>query len=143
MTIDRGTRSKRRLHGSVSRVVSPHPSCEVAIDSAPQLGPEDFTAVAKADTLSRPLKSGALKLDWKPGTMALLTALSRPRIFWLVMIGAWVCAGATEVLAQAPAAPPGGTTVVVQGRGLALEWMITIAMIAVALFVVCRSSRRN
>jgi hypothetical protein len=120
-----------------------HPRCEAAIDSVHPLGPGDFSAVARADTLSRPLKGGGLNLDRNPGTMALLTALARPRIFWLVLIGAWVCTGATEILAQAPAAPPGGTTVVVQGRGLALEWIITIAMCATALFVVCRSSRRN
>ncbi|MFO1007699.1 MAG: hypothetical protein U0929_17175 [Planctomycetaceae bacterium] len=75
--------------------------------------------------------------------MTVISPLFRSRTFWLVLVGAWLCPGIAEVLAQAPAAPAGGTTVVVQGRGLALEWIITIAMCAVALFVVCRSSRRN
>lgn len=75
--------------------------------------------------------------------MTVLTPLFRSHTFWLVLVGAWLCPGMAEVLAQAPAAPAGGTTTVVQGRGLTLEWMITITMIVVALFVVCRSSRRN
>lgn len=75
--------------------------------------------------------------------MTQLTTLPLSRTLWLVLVGVLMCVGTGEILAQAPAAPAGGTTVVVQGRGLALEWIITIAMIAVALFVVCRSSRRN
>lgn len=50
---------------------------------------------------------------------------------------------ASIALAQAPVPAPAPTTVVVQGRGLALEWGITILMIGLALFVVCRSSNRN
>lgn len=75
--------------------------------------------------------------------MTVLTALFRSRMYRVVLVCVLMCPGTTEVLAQAPAAPPGGTTTVVQGRGLALEWVITIAMCGAALFVVCRSSRRN
>lgn len=56
---------------------------------------------------------------------------------------AGLVAGASTALAQVPAPAPAPTTVVVQGRGLALEWGITILMIGLALFVVCRSSNRN
>jgi hypothetical protein len=55
----------------------------------------------------------------------------------LALLGLVACASAA--LAQVPAP----TTVVVQGRGLAFEWGITILMIGLALFVVCRSSNRN
>jgi hypothetical protein len=48
----------------------------------------------------------------------------------------------STALAQV-AAPPPSALIVVQGRGLALEWGITILMIGLALFVVCRSSNRN
>lgn len=75
--------------------------------------------------------------------MTALAAFFRSRSLWLVLVCALMSSGVAEVLAQAPAAPPGGTTTVVQGRGLAFEWIITIAMCAAALFVVCRSSRRN
>ena len=86
-------------------------------------------------------------LDGKPGNMAALIALSRSRIRWCVAVAcAFVWLGSSELLAQAPSNPPGGsgaTTIIVQGRSLAFEWIITIAMCGVALFVVCRSSRRN
>lgn len=79
----------------------------------------------------------------KPRTMTAIATMFRSRIFWFVVGCVFMNYGAAEVLAQAPSAPPGGTTTVVQGRGLALEWIITIAMCGAALFVVCRSSRRN
>lgn len=75
--------------------------------------------------------------------MTVFAALIRSRLSRVVLVCALMCPGTTEVQAQAPAAPAGGTTTVVQGRGLALEWVITIAMCGAALFVVCRSSRRN
>lgn len=56
---------------------------------------------------------------------------------------AGLVAAASTTLAQVPAPAPAPTTVVVQGRGLAFEWGITILMIGLALFVVCRSSNRN
>ena len=72
-------------------------------------------------------------------------ALFRSRTFWVcVLAGALICAGASELLAQAPAAPPGGgSMVIVSGRSLAFEWIITVVMCGLALFVVCRSSNRN
>ena len=79
--------------------------------------------------------------------MAALIALLRLRTVWCVAVACalwWV--GGSELLAQAPSTPPGGggaTTIIVQGRSLAFEWIITIAMCGAALFVVCRSSRRN
>ena len=33
--------------------------------------------------------------------------------------------------------------VIVSGRSLAFEWIITVVMCGLALFVVCRSSNRN
>ena len=59
----------------------------------------------------------------------------------LALLGLVACASAA--LSQVPAPAPAPTTVVVQGRGLAFEWGITILMIGLALFVVCRSSNRN
>ena len=78
--------------------------------------------------------------------MTAMIAHLRSRTVWCVAVGcALVWLGASELLAQAPSAPPAGgaTTIIVQGRSLAFEWIITIAMCGVALFVVCRSSRRN
>lgn len=56
----------------------------------------------------------------------------------------WLIAGAVG-LAQvpAPAPAPSGSAIVVQGRSLGFEWIITLVMIGLALFVVCRSSHRN
>ena len=45
------------------------------------------------------------------------------------------------VLAQVPAAPP--PNIVTTGRSLVVEWVIVAVMVALALFAVCRSSRRN
>lgn len=64
------------------------------------------------------------------------------RRFGLAVLG--LVASASIALAQVPVqAPPPSAPVVVQGRGLAFEWGITILMIGLALFVVCRSSNRN
>ncbi len=46
-------------------------------------------------------------------------------------------------LAQAQGATPPPPNVVTSGRSLILEWVIVGVMIALALFAVCRSSRRN
>ncbi len=114
------------------------------INSTDQLWLGDFSVVACADTLFEPGQTRGSDLFRKPENMAAFTALFRSAMFWMVLVCVLMGTGTGEVLAQAPAAPAGGTTtVVVQGRGLALEWIITIAMCGVALFVVCRSSRRN
>lgn len=78
--------------------------------------------------------------------MAALIALFRSRTFWVCTLACLlVGVGAGELLAQAPAAPPagGGSTVIVSGRSLTFEWIITVVMCGLALFVVCRSSNRN
>ena len=77
--------------------------------------------------------------------MAALIALFRSRTFWVCTLACLlVGVGACELLAQAPAAPPGGgSTVIVSGRSLTFEWIITVVMCGLALFVVCRSSNRN
>lgn len=79
--------------------------------------------------------------------MPLLMSLVRSRSFWYAITFAGVfCLAAGELLAQAPVAPApsgGSTTIIVSGRTLTFEWAITIAMCGLALFVVCRSSRRN
>jgi hypothetical protein len=70
-----------------------------------------------------------------------LTQIARhSRRLGLAVIG--LLASFSTALAQVPAPPP-SAPIVVQGRGLALEWGITILMIGLALFVVCRSSNRN
>ena len=78
-------------------------------------------------------------------------SLVRSRSFWVCLFTCvLVCWGASELLAQAPSVPPpsvppagGGTTTIVSGRSLTFEWIITVAMCGLALFVVCRSSNRN
>lgn len=98
--------------------------------------------------------SGAdTKCFGKPGNMNAVLSLVRSRTFWgCLFAGVLVCWGASELLAQAPApsvpppsVPPagGGTTIVVSGRNLTFEWIITVVMCGLALFVVCRSSNRN
>lgn len=75
-----------------------------------------------------------------------MTDLIRSRTLWYCALACLlVSCGAHELFAQAPTAPPagGGTTVIVLGRSLSFEWIITVAMCGAALFVVCRSSRRN
>ena len=92
-----------------------------------------------------------MALDWNPcrmtEDMSRLTTLLCSRTVWSVAILCLVMGtGVGELLAQAPAPPPSGggsSTVIVQGRGLGFEWVLTIAMCGAALFVVCRSSRRN
>ena len=86
--------------------------------------------------------------------MAALIALFRSPTFWVCLLaGVLVCVGASELLAQAPSVPPslppsvppagGGSGIIVTGRSLTFEWIITVAMCGLALFVVCRSSNRN
>lgn len=77
--------------------------------------------------------------------MTALNALLRSRTFWVCALACVLFGiGASELLAQAPAAPPaGGSTTVTLGRSLTFEWIITVAMCGLALFVVCRSSNRN
>ncbi len=87
-------------------------------------------------------------LSGKSGDMTALTALLRSPAFWVCALASvLVCLGAGELLAQAPAAPvvppAGGSTTVTLGRSLTFEWIITVAMCGLALFVVCRSSNRN
>lgn len=83
----------------------------------------------------------------KSGDMTALTALFRSPVFWVCTLACGLVAlGAGELLAQAPvpAVPPaGGSTTVTLGRSLTFEWIITVAMCGLALFVVCRSSNRN
>ena len=83
----------------------------------------------------------------KSRDMTALNALFRSRTFWVCTLACvLVGIGAAELLAQAPApaAPPaGGSTTVTLGRSLTFEWIITVAMCGLALFVVCRSSNRN
>ncbi len=77
--------------------------------------------------------------------MTALIAFFRSPAFWVCTLACGLVAiGADELLAQAPAAPPaGGSTTVTLGRSLTFEWIITVAMCGLALFVVCRSSNRN
>ncbi len=66
----------------------------------------------------------------------------------LVSCAVWL-AGTGPLLAQAPAdpsapAPPaGGSAVVVSGRSVYGGAFLTLVLCGAALFVVCRSSRRN
>ncbi len=88
--------------------------------------------------------------------MTALNTLFRSPLFWVCMLlGVLIGFGANELLAQAPAPsvppsmppsvpPPGsGSGIIVTGRSLTFEWIITVAMCGLALFVVCRSSNRN
>ncbi len=43
----------------------------------------------------------------------------------------------------AAAQGPGSGTTIISGRSLTLEWIITIVMCGLALYLVCRSSNRN
>lgn len=85
----------------------------------------------------------------KSADMTALTALLRSPAFWVcALVSALVCLEAGELFAQAPAAPAvpptaGASTTVTLGRSLTFEWIITVAMCGLALFVVCRSSNRN
>ena len=101
--------------------------------------------------MCRPLRTGAgLEIVGEVGNMAALIALFRSPTFWVCLLaGVLVCIGASELLAQAPSVPPsvppagGGSGIIVTGRSLTFEWIITVAMCGLALFVVCRSSNRN
>jgi hypothetical protein len=72
-------------------------------------------------------------------------AVRRMRFVLLALIAQ--CCAAPLLLAQAsttPAAPAGkATTVVTASRPLYFEVAIVIVMMGLALFAVCRSSRRN
>lgn len=73
--------------------------------------------------------------------------MSLPQIHRVLRSFSGVIAGVLvacqSVMAQAPAPPPTAAPIVVAGRGLGLEWGITILMIGLAIYVVCRSSHRN
>jgi hypothetical protein len=62
-----------------------------------------------------------------------------------LMAGAVLCFGEQTGLAQATgaAAPAAKTTPAIGGRSMAMEAMFTVAMAGLALYAVCRSSRRN
>ena len=86
-------------------------------------------------------------LRGKTGDMARLMDLFRSRATFFAAVACLVIGlGAGELFGQAASVPPSAAeapTVIVQGRSLGFEWILTIAMCGAALFVVCRSSRRN
>lgn len=79
--------------------------------------------------------------------MPTLTTVFRVRMVWAMIAGGLQLVVETcNLLAQAPSSPPGNggsTTVIVSGRNFTVEWILTVLMCGAALFVVCRSSRRN
>ncbi len=58
-------------------------------------------------------------------------------LVWMTVL--WACPGAVFGQTPGPAAPAPAAG----GRGLALEYVVVVVMIGLALFAVCRSSRRN